>query len=290
MLVLSAIWGASFLFIRVADYTIPPTGVVFGRLVLASVAVTAYAIAMRRTAGLSEAMRRPVVILIGVVNAAFPFLCYAIAETRVTSAIAGIANATTPLFGAVVAHLWPKDRGGESLTARRAIGLLVGFAGVVTLVASTGMSGNVDALGLALVLVAPACYAFGSLLSRSAFAHTSPLVPAATTTAWGAVVLIPLAGLTGRPAGMVSLASVASLLALGILGTGVAYIISFRLLANVGAPAMLTVTLIMPVFAVLYGHVLLGEPVPPTAVIALILILGGVAFGNRAPGSSRPSL
>lgn len=277
LLALAALWGASFLFIRVAVLEVPPLGVVEARLALGAAAIAVYALAARRS-GAFAALRRPSTAAVGMVTTGLPYLCFAWGETRVASGIAAIVNAAAPLFSALLAQLLPNRPEFERLTARRSAGLLVGFAGVVSLVLVAGLRGEVDLLGLGVLLIAPVLYAVGAFMARSAFADDSPLAPAVSANGMAALILLPLALVAGRPDHGVSVQAALSLVALGVGGTGIAYVLYYRLLASVGATAALSVTFLLPGFALVYGAVFLSEPVRPVAVLALALILAGSAL------------
>lgn len=288
LLVLGALWGASFLFIKLGVADIPPISVVDGRMALGAITVLGYALVVRQGRGILPALLRPGVVAVAVLNAALPYLCFAWGETRVASGIAAIANAAAPVFVALIAHVWPSDRGRERLTLRRIVGVLVGLLGVLTLVGIDGLRGNIDLLGLLVVMCAPVLYAVGSLLARVVFANDPPLVPAATTNTAAAVLLMPLALLAGRPDHGVGLSAALGVAALGVGGTGIAFILYYRLLHSVGATRALSVTYLLPAFALFYGAIFLGEPVRATALAALVLILAGVGITNDVvPGPRR---
>jgi drug/metabolite transporter (DMT)-like permease len=287
LLALAALWGASFLFIRVAVLEVPPLGVVEARLALGALAIAVYAVLIGQRSVLAG-LRRPDAALVGMVSAGLPYLCFAWGETRVASGIAAIVNAAAPLFSAVLAQLLPDRPESERLTPARATGLAVGLGGVVTLVLVEGLGGQVDLLGLGVLLCAPVLYAVGAVLARRAFAGATPLVPAVSANGLAALTILPFALVAGRPEHPPSVQAALSLAALGVGGTGIAYVLYYRLLASLGATGALTVTYLLPGFALVYGALLLHEPVPPVAVAALVLILAGTALTNRI-GVRRPA-
>jgi drug/metabolite transporter (DMT)-like permease len=280
LLALAALWGASFLFIRVAVLEVPPLGVVEIRLALGALAIALYAVVIGRRQVLAG-LRRPEAALVGMVSAGLPYLCFAWGETRVASGIAAIVNASAPLFSAVLAQLLPDRPESERLTPVRSAGLAVGLGGVVALVLAEGLGGEVDLLGLGVLLCAPVLYAIGAFLARRVFAGDNPLVPAVSANGLAALIVLPFALVAGRPEHAPSVQAALSLLALGVGGTGIAYVLYYRLLDSLGATGALTVTYLLPGFALVYGALLLGEPVRPAAVVALALILSGTALTNR---------
>jgi drug/metabolite transporter (DMT)-like permease len=287
LLALASLWGASFLFIRVSVLEVPPLGVVEARLALGALAIALYALLIGQPRVLAG-LRRPEAALVGMISAGLPYLCFAWGETRVASGIAAICNASAPLFSAGLAQLLPNRPESERLTPPRAAGLAMGLGGVVTLVLAEGLGGQVDLLGLGVLLCAPVLYAIGAFLARRVFAGDTPLVPAVSANGLAALLILPFALVAGRPGHAPSLQATLSLVALGVGGTGIAYVLYYRLLANLGATGALTVTYLLPGFALVYGAVLLGEPVRPAAVLALLLILAGTALTNRV-GTARPA-
>jgi drug/metabolite transporter (DMT)-like permease len=289
LLALAALWGASFLFIRVAVLEVPPLGVVEVRLALGAGAIAVYALLVGQRRALA-ALRRPSAALVGLVSAALPYLCFAWGETRVASGIAAICNAAAPLFSALLALCLPHRSESERLTPVRVAGLAVGLGGVVSLVLIEGLGGHVDLLGLTVLLCAPVLYAIGAFLARRVFAGESALVPAISANGLAALIVLPFALVAGRPEHSVSTHAMLSLIALGVGGTGIAYVLYYRLLASLGATGALTVTYLLPAFALVYGAVFLGEPVRPAALLALVLILAGTALTNQVGAGRRPPL
>jgi drug/metabolite transporter (DMT)-like permease len=289
LLALAALWGASFLFIRVAVLEVPPVGVVEVRLALGALAIALYALVVGQRQAFAG-LRRPSAALVGLVSAALPYLCFAWGETRVASGIAAICNAAAPLFSALLAlclpHRYRSDT--ERLTPVRVAGLAVGLGGVVSLVLIEGLGGHVDLLGLVVLLGAPVLYAIGAFLARRVFAGESALVPAISANGLAALIVLPFALIAGRPEHGVSTHAVLSLITLGVGGTGIAYVLYYRLLASLGATGALTVTYLLPGFALVYGAVFLGEPVRPAALLALVLILAGTALTNQVGAGRRP--
>ena len=277
LLALAAIWGSSFLLIRLGIDDLPPLSVVELRLALGALAAGAVALGLR-TPGVGAAFRRPLVAVTGLCATGIPFTLYAYGETRVSSGVAGISNATAPLFAAVIAQAVPLGRGGERLTRERFVGLAIGFAGVCVL-ASDGLTGALDAVGLVVCFGAPLFYGVGGLLAKSAYRHDAPVVAAVAGNGLAALILLPLVVGAGRPGHLPGARAALAVTALGVVGTGLAFVLFYTLLRRIGS-ATFTVTYLMPVVAVVEGAVFLGETVRPTAAAALVAILAGTAVAN----------
>jgi drug/metabolite transporter (DMT)-like permease len=278
---LALIWGASFFFIKVAVEEVAPVTLVAGRLffsvvVLASVALAQPALfkGWRRFVGLSVA--------VAVINYLIPYFGFAWGETRITSGMASILNATTPLWTVLVASQWPGVN-REPLTARRGLGVGVGFVGVAVLVGpgvlSLGGNGAGVLVGFLVVLVAAVAYAFGALLARG-YAGSAPLVGPLGSQAAALILVAPLALVWGIPSHMPSWRAIGAIVTLGALGTGVAYLLYFWLIRHVGATRTTLVTYLLPCTALIWGALLLSEPVTWNAIAGLALVLVGTMVTN----------
>jgi len=279
---LSLIWGASFMFIRVADRQFDPAALVFFRLLLACFVVVPAAFALVGRAALRharKAWRR--LALLGLVNTAIPFFLIAWAETRIDSGLAAILQAAAPIFSAVIVTRLGDDR----VTGYRLAGVLIGLAGVALLVGSPGSGGYLAALAVVLAALA---YALGASFGSRLTAGTPPLVVSAVSTSAAMVVTAPF-GLARLPRALPGWKELASVATLGLLGTGVAYIILFALLRSAGPSRTILVTYLIPGIAVLYGVALLGEPLRAVSLAGLVLILVGVALASRGRQVARRS-
>jgi drug/metabolite transporter (DMT)-like permease len=221
---------------------------------------------------------------LGILNAIIPFLAISWGETYISSGDAAILNATTPLWTAGL--FWSVRRGpaDETLCLRRAAGLGLGFAGVAVLVSSGAPAPPVSTsaawLGHGAVLLAAASYAVASLYARRAFAGLPPIYPTLGQDVAAALVLLPLTFLTPPPLPL-SAAALGALLVLGLGGTALADLIYFGLIARVGATRTVIVRYLLPGMALIYGALLLQEPIRPLAVAGLALVLAGVAVTSR---------
>lgn len=285
LLALGALWGASFLFIRVAVHSLGPLLLMELRLGLAAATLALCAVAVGR---LPKARARwKQFLFLGTVNAAIPFTLIAAAEIYLTASLAAILNSTTVMFTAVVAAVWI----GDALTARKVVGILLGIVGVAALVGwdPVVLNGAV-LLSVAAMLGASLSYAMGAVYVKRAFKGVPPLAMAIGQLTGGAVVLLPLAAVS-LPGEAPPLAATVSVLGLALLSTAVAYLLYFRLIEDVGPTSTVTVTLLVPVFGLLFGVLLLEEPLSLGTVAGLAIVLFSVAlvtglgFGNGDRGT-----
>lgn len=281
LLALGLIWGASFLFIKLGVDAMTPQMVVFLRL-LFSVVTLAAVIVVKPS--LMAGWRRfwRISIAVGIINYVIPYLLIAWGETRIASGIASILNATTPLFTVLLAHWWSATA-NEPLTVKRASGVLLGFLGVGVLVGpgafQLGGGGASEAIGELAVLVAAAAYGVGALMSRQ-YSGSSPLVAPMTTQVASLVIVMPIALLWQPPTSMPSALALLSVAELGILGTALAYLLYFWLIAHVGATRTSLVTYLLPCTALIYGAIFQKEHIGWTALIGLVLVLSGTVLTN----------
>lgn len=214
-------------------------------------------------------------LVVGTLNSAIPFVCFSYALLSISTGLSSILNATVPLFGALVAWIWLKDRP----TATRILGLFIGFSGVALLVwdkASfrSDASGASNGLAVLACLLACLCYGLAASFTKRYLGGVPSLVAAGGSQLSAALVLVPW-GLWNWPDHPVSIKAWLAVIALGVLCTGVAYILYFRIIERAGPARALSVTFAIPVFAVMYGVVLLNEVVAPWMVgCGLVILLG----------------
>jgi drug/metabolite transporter (DMT)-like permease len=222
-------------------------------------------------------------MLIGVFNSGIPFALFCFALLTINSGLAAVLNATVPMFGALIAWAWFKDRPD----GWRLLGLAVGFTGVAMLATrSTGGAGlHASADGSAALWAVLAC--LGACLSYGISASATrrylggiPALATATGSQVGATLFLALPALWFWPAQMPGLRAWLALIALGVASTGIAYILFFRLIENAGPARALTVTFLVPVFAVFYGVVFLGEHVTQWMLVCAAVIVCGVALST----------
>ena len=275
---LAAIWGASYLFIKVAVRDFPPAAMIEIRLGGAGLVLAVFliltlgkraAFAVLRATGWAG-------FAIGIVNGAIPFTLIAWGEQHIDSGIAAVANSTVPIFNALlVPWLLPSER----LSRRRLVGVLVGFAGVTVLTVGQPAVGWWFVAGTMAVVVASLSYALGGILAQQSLGSARGPALAAASMLGGAVALLPLA-LVDLPDQAPGWKSVASLAALTLAGTVLAQLILFRTIRLHGSARTSLVTYLMPPAALVYGAILLGEPITVASVGGLALIMVGVALGS----------
>jgi drug/metabolite transporter (DMT)-like permease len=278
LLGLSAIWGGSYLLIKIGLRDLSPEMVAFARIALA--AAVLLAIAARRGALAPLRGRLGWVALLGAVQVAGPFLLIAAGEQSISSSLAGILVATTPIFTAILAlRLDPEER-SEGM---RLVGVGVGIAGVVAIF-GLDLSGSGVLGGLAVVL-ASLGYAVGGFVYKARFADAPPLGVVAGVMAASALMLLVPAAAT-LPTSAPSIGPVAAVVALGLFGTGLAFVIFYALIASVGPARTMLVSYIAPGFAVIYGAWFLSEPITAGKVIGLAAVLLGswLGVGGRVRG------
>jgi len=285
LLALAALWGSSFMFIKIGVRELEPTTLICARLAIGALALLP--VALLRLGGrtlVAETRRawRPLV-LIGIVNSAIPITSIAWAETRIDSGLTAVIQAAAPLFTALLALRFARhDRVGGA----RMAGLLVGFGGIAMLV-GVQPSGNIVA---ALAVTGSAvCYAVAAIYSARALVHVLPLVSAVGALAAAAIALLPFA-LLQLPAHVPSWEVTGAVLALSIGGTSAGYVLYYALLSGAGASRSILITYLVPALALVYGAVFLGEPIHAVAVVGLVLVLGGVALGTGVLGVGRRSV
>ena len=271
--VLGAIWGASFLFMRVAAADFGPFALVELRLALGALVLLPF---LWKARAQFPARLWPKLALIGAINSAAPFLLFAWAAERAPAGIGAIANAMTVLFTALVGFLFF----GEKIGRGRAIALMVGFLGVVVLASGKTRGAQVGA-AVAAGATASFLYGIGINLVRRHLTGLPPAAVAAATLGVAALLTLPFA-LAQWPARPVPMASWVSAALLGVLCTGAAFVLYYRLIARIGASRASTVTYLIPVFGVAWAWMLLDEPLTLTMAASALLILGSVAFGQRA--------
>ncbi len=289
LFLLAAMWGASFLFIRVAAPALGPLALVDGRVLLAAAALLLYAAAIHDVPSLWARWKG--YLLLGAVNAAIPFTLISVAELRLTASLAAILNATTPLFAALVATVWLRER----ITAKRGLGLALGLVGVAVLVGWSPL--RIDGpvlLAIAASLGGAIAYAVGGVYAARGFKGAPPLALSIGQQLGAGILLLPLAA-THLPTAPPAAGVVLAFLGLTLLATSVGYLIYFRLIASVGPTKTLTVTILVPCFGLLWGALFLHEPVGPGTLAGLVIVLSSVALvtGLRVPlparDPSRPS-
>jgi drug/metabolite transporter (DMT)-like permease len=287
LLVLAALWGGSFLFMRIAAPVLGPTLLIACRVALAAVFLLGVALVRRRrrhrrSPALNTARPPPALhlrehwrhyVVLGASNSAIPFLLFAFAAQTLSASLLSVLNATAPIFAALIASL---SRGALP-AAKTSLGLILGVAGVVVLVSADALMVKPGAtLALVAALGGSLSYGIASTYAKSA-RGVAPFSNALGSM-WAATFLIAPA-VPFFPAHAAASATVVwAVLGLGVLCSGVAYLLYFRLIADLGAASALTVTFLIPVFGVLWGRVFLGEPVGRYTLAGALIVIAGTAL------------
>jgi len=278
LLLLGAVWGASFLFIGIAVPEFGPLPMMLARVLIAGLLLLAFAYFTQRGAGLRTTLRLRekwrTYLVVGLLNSALPFTLIAFSELRLTASLAAILNSTTPLFTALVAAAW----GSERLTGRKMWGVLLGVVGVAVLVGGAPLDVN-RAIVVAVLasLLAALCYGLGTVYAAR---HITGLPGsyASTVQLLGAAVVLAGPGLLTWPAAPPSPAAIGALAALILVSTTFAYLLYFFLLRNVGPTRTASVTLLVPVFGTLWSILFLREPFNAGMLLGMGIILTSVSL------------
>jgi drug/metabolite transporter (DMT)-like permease len=273
---LAAIWGASFLFLRVAAPSFGAVPLAEVRVALAGIALAAYAIALGRELPRLADWRAHLVI--GAFNSGIPFALFSFAALHIGASYMAVLNATSPLFGALFGAAFGQERIGPGKVAAMALGL----AGVALLVGLGPVDVTPWTLAAAAAsLAAAACYGFAGHYAKRHGTAISPLALALGSQAGAAAVLAPAAVLS-LPAAVPPVEALASVLALALVCTAAAYLAYFRLIVRVGPVRALTVTFLIPVFGVFWGALFLGEQITASMLAGCATVLVATGLVLRA--------
>ncbi len=283
LLSLAALWGGSFAFIRVAVAALGPIWLAESRVTLAFAALLVLALLRRSVPSLAAHWRA--YLATGLVNSALPFALFGFAEQTISASNAAILNATSPFFGAIVAAVWLR----EPLGARRMTGMALGLAGVVLLVGWQAEPLSTSMLLAALACLAAAlCYGVASVYAKVRMSGIPSFAIALYSQLGAAIVLAPALPFVPQPAALSQLVA-ANVLALALASTAIAYLLYFRLIADVGPARALTVTFLIPLFGVLWGVLFLQEPLAVNMLAGCALVLAGTWLALRdTPRRPRP--
>lgn len=290
LVLLAALWGPSFLFIKVAVAEIPPLTLVLGRVGMAAVLLTIFLLVQGKSLPRSRTVWRHLAVM-GLVHNTIPFVLFGWGEQYIDSALASILNGTTPLFTIVLAHYFVAD---DRLTPTKLVGVLIGFAGLMLLITPSLTDGlQVTTLGLLAIALASLLYGVAIVYSRNHLRGLPPLVAPAGQMIMATIYLLPLSLLIDRPFSLPtpSLPVIGSMVALGVLGTAVAFVVYYRLLETAPASYVSMTTYLIPVFGVILGVLVLNEQLTWHAYAGFALILLGVMIVNGLLklGVKRPS-
>lgn len=280
LLLLAAIWGGSFLFLRIASPAFGPVPLADARLALGALVLTPF---LWRERAHFPLRRWPQLAAIGLVNTLVPFLLFAWSAERAPAGVSAIINSMAVPFAAVAAFVMFGERiGGRSL-----IGLFAGLVGV-TVLAGSDLAGASLGPAVAAGALAALLYGVSANLVKRYLADLPPVAVAAATLASGALLLAPVAAWTW-PATPIPVEAWSCLAALGVVCTGFAYAVYFRLIQRIGAPRATAVTYLVPIFGVLWAWLALGEPLTISMAAGGALILGGMLYGRSQVRAIRAS-
>ncbi|MDO9023582.1 DMT family transporter [Zwartia sp.] len=281
LLLLAAIWGSSFLFIRLAVGDFGPIALSGMRTLIAGVALVPLLLWRNKIAMIRTYWRS--IIIVGIFNSALPFIFFNFATMTLPAGTMSIINALTPLWGAAIAWVWLKD----TLPPLRMLGLMVGFAGILVLVWDK-LSFNDTASTYAVIagVAAPIFYGIAASYTKKYLMDADPIATAAGSLIAAGVVLLPFTLYTW-PTEPISGSAWAALVGLGLLCTAIAYVLYYRLLIRVGPPRAMTVTFLIPVFGVLWGWLFLDESITLRIVLGGGVILLGTALATGFVGGRK---
>ena len=268
------------MFIKIAVDELSPAATMLGRCLVAAAFLGGILVARR---GFAQAVRclrdfGRAGLVLGIVSTALPFWLIAWGETRIDSGIAAIANASMPIFVVLLAIRFAP---GERVSGWRAIGIALGILGVGVLAGIDPQGGWSGVIGTLAVVLASISYAISTLYSQRKLGDSSGLLVSTASAFWGTIVLLPF-GIVQGPSELPSWEALGSIAMLGVFGTGVGLLMFLYMIEHFGSARASLVVYLLPVTALLYGALLLDEPVRLTAIAGLVLILGGVALGSGA--------
>ena len=273
LILLAAIWGGSFLFTRIGVPSLGAVILVEYRVGLAALFLMVVAMFLRKPLNVMQHWRHYLVL--GVFNAALPFMLFGFAALTLTASALSILNATTPIWGAIIGAVWSR----QPLSGRTVLGLGLGIAGVGLIVGFDHWAAQPGAgIAIAAALLATVCYGIATTYARIA-THVDSFSNAHGSM-WAATLVIvpalPLASATTTPGTGIMLAVVA----LGVVCTGIAFLLYFRLVKDIGGTSTLTVTFLIPVFGILWGHLFLNEAVTPSMIVGSLIVIIGTALAT----------
>jgi drug/metabolite transporter (DMT)-like permease len=284
LLTLSIIWGTSFLFIKIMTPELGPWGVVFWRCLFGAITLAAIILVRKERISWRDLPLRWI-FLVGLINNVLPFGFIAIGELKISSSMASVINAMTPISTVIIGVLFFAVR----IQKMQWVGILLGFMGILILLqfdVAQLLSGDIN--GMLFVLMATFCYALGTHLSRKHLSHLSVTVLSASTLLIASVISFFFMTFVSaeRFRGIHSYDILLSLVGLGVLGSGFAYLLFYYMVKEGSAEFATFVTYLVPVSAMLWGNIILGEKVTYHMIFGLILIFGGVYLSTFSKGKN----
>ncbi|WP_337840211.1 DMT family transporter [Rheinheimera sp.] len=268
---LAAIWGSSFLFMRIAVESLGPAALMTGRVLFAALFLALMGVLLKQALHWREHWKHYFVL--GFFNSALPFLLFAIAAQTLTASVLSVLNATAPIWGALIGILWFRQKVSWTVL----LGLVLGISGVAILVGFDPVLLKPGAL-LAVVAAAAAAFCYGIATHYTKNAKKVPAFANAHGSMWASSLMLAPVIWAYPVQGELSLGVAAAVLALGVLCSGVAYLLFFRLVEDEGATSALTVTFLIPVFGVFWGHLFLAEQVGWHTILGVLTVIFGTAL------------
>jgi drug/metabolite transporter (DMT)-like permease len=282
LIALSGIWGSSFIFIRYLAPIIGPFATADARMLFAGIAMVLFFLLTRFKPGWKNNARH--FLIIGLLNSAVPFVLYSFAALVIPAAMEAIFNSMSPMFGALFGALWLN----ETLTPRKIAGLLLGVGGVVVMSSLGGLSLDLPTvLAVLACVLAPLCYGLAGTYIKRHAGQVRPMAVAGGSQLFGGLALLPFVVLFPPPVPAIDTRLVLIIVCFALLCSGVAYIIYYKLIADVGPTKALTVTFLIPVFALLWGLIFLNEAVTASMIFGAAIILVGTFLVAARPGTGR---
>ncbi|MCX6826623.1 MAG: DMT family transporter [candidate division Zixibacteria bacterium] len=280
LLILAAIWGGSFIFMRILAPVLGPVVTADLRVLIAGIALILYFHVIRFDPQWRRWWKQ--YLLIGAINSALPFCLFSFAAIHIPASLSAILNSMSPLFGAIFSAIWLSER----LSVRRIVGLLIGAVGVM-LVVKVGVLKTDPLFGWAVAacVVAALCYGVAATYIKRFAVGVKPMGIAGASQLMAGILLIPAVPLS-LPTGVITFSVMAGMLAFALLCSAIAYLLYYRLIADVGPTKALTVTFLMPVFGMIWGMIILKETItfPMLAGTALIILGTGLVLTVGRPG------
>jgi drug/metabolite transporter (DMT)-like permease len=275
LVLLGAIWGFSFIFLRICSPVLGAVATTTCRVLVASLVLGAIVLFQKVPLDAKNSWKN--YLILGILNSAFPFCLISWAETRISASTAAILNATTPIFAMIAAAIWL----GENVEFIRLLGAIVALGGVALVVGGgSGTHFPQDLLPIGASLVAALSYGTAATYSKANTTKAPPLANALGSQASATLLLAPLAFMT-LPTHLPTQTVVLSVLALGIFCTGFAYVLFFRLIADIGPAKAVTVTFLAPLFGMIWAFLFLGEEISSVKIIGSATILAGTYLTTR---------
>lgn len=271
LVLLAAIWGSSFLFMRICAPVLGPAVLIEYRVAFAALFLLLVGLVLKKRLDLAANWKHYVIL--GFFNSAFPFLLFAYAASTLTASVLSVLNATAPMWGALIGALWSR----QAIAAKNVLGLVLGTCGVALLVGFDAVTTKPGAgLAIGAALVAAISYSVASAYAKSA-RSVEPFANAHGSM-WAATLMVIPALFFFPSPGTATLGIMGAALALGVMCTGVAYILYFKLIEEVGTTSALTVTFLNPLFGILWGALFLGEIVGWYTIAGAAIVISGTAL------------